>query len=534
MKSAISASRCERGFSLQRSSAGRIVKHGFPVELRPVQPRQIFAAVRRYLAAVVFVITAAGIARIINPRIGESTAALFFAAVILSAWAGGLGPGLLATALAAFIAGRFYHLNPVGTPGFGWDDWLQAGVFVSVAVLISWLTSMRRRAEAALKKSYDELEIRIRERTAELSQSNSLLRESEERFRLMVEGVPDYAIVMLDANGSIVSWNPGATRIFGYTHEEAIGRSASAFYPPEDTTRGQPAADLLDAAQLGRCESEGWRIRQDSTRFWANVITSAVRDESGKLRSFAQITRDVSELRSLEKEVLEISEREQMRIGHDLHDGVGQELTGVALLTQNLRQRLAQQGLAEESQAARIALLINRALEQTRKLARGFSPVELGPQGLETALRDLAMKVQSAMQRGCSVACRDPVEVVDDATALHLFRIAQEAVNNAVRHSTGRQIRIELDTIEGTTNLAIHDDGAGLPPPKSRGKGMGISVMQYRARMIGGSLEIKSSSTGTSVICRCPSPSKHDSPANNRQKAASVLSQTATARAAGR
>jgi signal transduction histidine kinase len=242
----------------------------------------------------------------------------------------------------------------------------------------------------------------------------------------------------------------------------------------------------------------------------------------------------VSELRSLEKEVLEISEREQMRIGHDLHDGVGQELTGVALLTQNLRQRLAQQGLAEESQAARIALLINRALEQTRKLARGFSPVELGPQGLETALRDLAMKVQTAMQRGCSVACRDPVEVVDDATALHLFRIAQEAVNNAVRHSTGRQIRIELDTIEGTTNLAIHDDGAGLPPPKSRGKGMGISVMQYRARMIGGSLEIKSLSTGTSVICRCPSPSKHDSPASNRQKAASVLSQAATARAAGR
>jgi PAS domain S-box-containing protein len=491
-------------------------------------------ALRRYMTAVVFVIAAAGIARLINPRIGESTAALFFAAVILSSWTGGLGPGLLATALAAFIAGRFYHLNPVGTPGFGWDDWLQASVFVSVAVLISWLTSKRRRAEAALQKSYDELEIRIRERTVELSESNLLLRESEERFRLMVEGVPDYAMVMLDANGAIVGWNPGAARIFGYKHEEAMGRSAATFYPAEDATRGQPAADLLDAAQMGRCESEGWRVRQDGSRFWANVITSALRDESGKLRSFAQITRDVSELRSLEKEVLEISEREQMRIGHDLHDGIGQELTGVAFLTQNLRERLAQRGLGEESQAGRIALLINRALEQTRKLARGFSPLELGPQGLETALRDLAIKVQSSMQRNCHVTCRDPVEEVEDATALHLFRIAQEAVNNAVRHSTGKQIRIELDTIDGTTKLAIHDNGTGMPPPKSRGKGMGVSVMQYRARMIGGSLEIKSSSSGTSVICRCPNPGKHDSPANIRQKAAAVLGEAAIGRSVGR
>jgi PAS domain S-box-containing protein len=488
---------------------------------------------QRYATAVAFVIGATSIAWFIRPSDGESTAALFYAAVILSAWKGGLGPGLLATAVCGFIAGRLYYLNPVGSPGFGWDDWLQAGVFVSVAVLISWLTSKRRRAEAALQKSYDELEVRIRDRTAELSQSNSLLRESEERFRLMVEGVPDYAMVMLDANGAIVGWNPGAARIFGYTHEEAMGRSASTFYPAEDATRGQPAADLLDAAQLGRCESEGWRVRHDGSRFWANVITSALRDDSGSLRSFAQITRDVSELRSLEKEVLEISEREQMRIGHDLHDGIGQELTGVAFLTQNLRERLAQKGLGEESQAGRIALLINRALEQTRKLARGFSPVELGPQGLETALRDLAMKVQSSMQRTCAVACREPVEVADDATALHLFRIAQEAVNNAVRHSTGKQIRIELDTIGATTTLAIHDNGAGMPAPKSRGKGMGVSVMQYRARMIGGSLELKSSSAGTSVICRCPSPSKHDLPANNRQKAAAVIGEGAIARSAG-
>jgi PAS domain S-box-containing protein len=484
---------------------------------------------QRYVLAVVFVAAAAGIAHLINPRVGESTASLFFAAVILSAWTGGLGPGLLATAIAGLVAGKVYQLNPVGSPGFGWDDGLQTSVFVAVALLISWLTSMRLRAEGAVHKAYAGLEARIEERTGELSRSNALLRESEERFRLLVEGVADYAIVMLDSNGRIVSWNPGAARIFSFSHDQAVGQNASTFYPQEEIARGKPAADLLEAAQLGRREDEGWRVRRDATQFWANVITTALRDDEGRLRGFAQITRDVSELRSLEKEVLEISEREQMRIGHDLHDGVGQELTGVALLTQNLRQKLALQDLPEEAQAARIASLINRALEQVRKLARGFSPLELGPQGLETALRDMASKVQTSMQRACLVNCRGTLNLADDAVALHLFRIAQEAVNNAVRHSHARQIRIELDTIDTLTTLAVHDDGVGMPAAGLRNKGMGISVMQYRARMIGGTLDMQSSSAGTSIFCRCPTPRNHESPAARRQKAASILSHATTA-----
>jgi len=489
--------------------------------------RLLIDAIWRYMLAVLLVAAAAGIALAINPRIGESTAALFFAAVIISSWVGGLGPGLMATALAAYVAGKYYRINPVGSVGFGWDDALQAGVFVAVAVLTSSLTSMRKRAESALHKAYAELEARIQVRTSEL-------RESEERFRLLVDGVADYAIVTLDSSGRVVSWNPGASRIFGYSNEQAVGQHASAFYPPEESVRGKPAADLLEAAQLGRRESEGWRVRRDGSQFWANVITTALRNEQGHLRGFAQITRDVSELRSLEKEVLEISEREQMRIGHDLHDGVGQELTGIALLTQNLRQKLAQQSLPEEAQAARIASLINRALDQARKLARGFSPVEMEPQGLETALRDLAAKVQSSVKRPCVVSCKGTPNLSDDASAVHLFRIAQEAVNNAVRHSRSTQIRIELDTIDGLTTLMVHDNGAGMPAVDSRNKGMGISVMQYRARMIGGALDIQSSSSGTSIICRCPVPESHESPAARRQKAASILSDAAAASLARR
>ena len=134
--------------------------------------------------------------------------------------------------------------------------------------------------------------------------------------------------------------------------------------------------------------------------------------------------------------------------------------------------------------------------------------------------------------------CQGPLNIADDATALHLFRIAQEAVNNAVRHSKAKHIRIELDTMDGATTLAVHDDGVGMPAAKARGNGraagMGVSVMRYRSRMIGGSLELKSSASGTSVICTCLSPQSNDSSASRRQEAAANLSQSAMARLTGR
>ena len=160
--------------------------------------------------------------------------------------------------------------------------------------------------------------------------------------------------------------------------------------------------------------------------------------------------------------------------------------------------------------------------------------MELGPQGLETAVRDLAAKVQTSMQCACLVSCRGTLNLCDAAAALHLFRIAQEAVNNAVRHSRARQIRIELDTIDGLTTLMVRDDGSGMPAASSRKNGLGISVMQYRARMIGGTLEIQSSSGGTSIICRCPGPQNNESPAARRQKAASILGHAATSSLARR
>jgi PAS domain S-box-containing protein len=473
----------------------------------------------RYLLALTSVAAVLLLQRWIEPILGQSLSALLFAAVMITAWFGGLGPALLATTIAAYFS-AFPLVTYPESPGFGWDDSARTIVFFMVAVFISSLTAMRRRAEAALQQSYEELEIRIEQRTRELRESNQLLRESEERFRLLVEGVADYAIVTLGSTGDIVSWNPGAERIHGFTSEQAIGQNAKEFYLPEDIVRQKPTTDLRRALEQGRYEDEGWRVRQDGTKFWANVITTALQDEAGRPRGFAQVTRDVTELRSLEKQLLEISDRQQMRIGHDLHDGIGQELTGIALLTQNLRQRLLQSNAVESAEAARIAGLANRVLEQTRQLARGLAAVDLGPEGLETALDDLAAKVHISLGRPCTVAVSGSLQLADDAVAMHLYRIAQEATNNAARHAKAQHIRIELNTGPEAVVLSIHDDGIGVRPKNGVHKGMGMHVMQYRARMIGASLEIRSNAGGTSVICSYPIQVNDESNAIDAKKAA--------------
>ena len=370
-----------------------------------------------------------------------------------------------------------------------------------VSILISSLTSLRKRAQDALQRSNEELEQRVQRRTSELRGSNERLRDSEERFRAMVEGVKDYAIIMLNADGRVVSWNAGAERIEGYTQEEAHGQDVSRFFPSEEAAIGEPAKHLGLAARDGRHEDEGWRVRKDGSRLWANVITTALRDDSGTLRGFAQITRDITELRKLEREVLHIAEAEQRRIGHDLHDGLGQELTGLALLSQSLADRMASAGVPEASEVRRLASLIMDALEQTRDLARGFSPVELGTDGLRAGLQNLAAKIQLTSGLPCALSCPGKV-AVDDEAALHLYRIAQEALSNAVRHGRSTELALSLtQTVESVT-LMIRDNGVGFRPEGGRGNGMGVSVMRYRASMIGAKLEIGSVDTrGVVVSC---------------------------------
>jgi two-component system sensor kinase FixL len=453
-----------------------------------------------YVFACLLVALATLATRSLEPLLGESISPLFFAAVMLAAWTGGLGPGLAATALAGWCSAYYFPNNPPGSTLFSWDDLIRLAVFLLVSVLISSLTSLRKRAQDALRQSYEVMEQQVVQRTAQLQATNVRLKESEERFRTLVEGVQDYSIVMLDPEGHIVSWNEGAARIFGFVESEVLGKHVSQFFPADERDGEVAKRHLEFAALKERHAVEGLRVRKRGDAFLANVITTALHTEGGALRGYAQITRDITELRQLERDVLQISEAEQRRIGHDLHDGLGQELTGLALLSQSLADQMTASGADIATALQRMASLIAGALEQARQLAHGFAPIELGPEGLPDALQNLTSKVAEASGMSCKYEYTSGV-AVDDEASLHLFRIAQEALSNALRHSRATALTLSLQSVTDAVCLTVRDNGIGFELADRRRSGMGLGLMHYRASMIGAELEITSGTQGTTVKC---------------------------------
>lgn len=219
------------------------------------------------------------------------------------------------------------------------------------------------------------------------------------------------------------------------------------------------------------------------------------------------LTTDIAHRERLEREVLEISEREQRRIGQDLHDGVCQHLTGIALLSRSLQQKLADRSAAEATEATRITDLINEGIEQTRRVTHGLSPVVNDPSGLMLALQELTGSVSGVDKLTCLFECPEPVPVPNQTVATNLYRIAQEALQNAIRHARPTTITITLKADDDTITLTVADDGCGLPA-KRPNRGMGLEIMNYRAHTIGGRLEVqRGMERGTVVTCTLPKDS---------------------------
>src|SRR6202040_2656892 len=204
----------------------------------------------------------------------------------------------------------------------------------------------------------------------------------------------------------------------------------------------------------------------------------------------------------LEEEIITISEREQQRIGRDLHDEVCQYLAAIGFSASMLKQQLESQSHALAKNAGDIASLLQDAAMRTRDLARGLSPVDRDEGGLESALNELALSTSKLAGISCSFICVGPVQIRDNARAVHLFRIAQEALSNATKHGRAKAVVIALEASDGALSLRVSDDGIGFDPTCSERKGMGLNIMRYRARMLAGTLEIQSNSpAGTMVTC---------------------------------
>lgn len=218
--------------------------------------------------------------------------------------------------------------------------------------------------------------------------------------------------------------------------------------------------------------------------------------------SMVLLGKHIARRERLEREVLEISEREQRRIGQDLHDGVCQQLTGVSLMSRSLQQRLSGPLAADASQITR---LINDGIEQARLVTRGLHPVPDEPMGLMVALKELVDRMADAGEISCRFVCDQPVPVPDRTAATNLYRISQEAVQNAIRHANPKNIEVTLERDDHQVRLTVTDDGLGLPQER-KGAGLGLEIMDYRARSIGAKLEVSSGGEmcGTVITCTLP------------------------------
>jgi PAS domain S-box-containing protein len=311
-------------------------------------------------------------------------------------------------------------------------------------------------------------------------------------------------LIVLDTEGRIIRFNPAAEEVTGLSADEAASHCPWELFVPRDEEPGERRIFRRLAAGAPPSAHEGTIITKTGERRVISWSTTSIPASDGSIAWVIMSGIDVTEMKRLEADVLNVAEEEQSRFGHDLHDGLGQHLTGIEFMSHVLQQKLAGSGAPEAEEMEDITRLIREAISHTRDLARGLSPVLLQSKGLAAALQDLAASTTRHM-RGirCSCQALEPLPVVNHETAIHLYRIAQEAVANAAKHGRASEILISVRELENHLELSIEDNGRGFPNDKSRGTGgMGLRVMHYRAGIIGGTLHItQRPGEGVTVTC---------------------------------
>jgi two-component system sensor kinase FixL len=311
----------------------------------------------------------------------------------------------------------------------------------------------------------------------------------------MLEGV-----AVINATGVIEITNPAFDAMFGHDRGALIGRQMStlAGWPFEQPERWMP-----DGAEASVSVEFDGRRQNGSTFAAAGVLSKF---EVAGCNQSLLVLQDVSERKQLERAILQAVNREQYRIGNDLHDGLGQELTGIALMLRGVAGRLSTEYPRILPDIESITRLVNNAIESTRALARGLSPVNLERGGLMDALEGLAMQAGEVYGVNARFTRRlQSARPLSAEVANHLYRVAQEAVRNAVRHGRARSIRLHLASARAKVSLSITDDGVGMPAEAVDSAGMGLKIMQYRARILGGEVRFeKARPSGTRVTCDVP------------------------------
>jgi len=387
------------------------------------------------------------------------------------------------------------------------------------------------------------------------------LRDSEERLRLLIEGVQEYAIFQLDLSGNVVTWNAGAQRLKGYDSTEIVGKHFSVFYPQEDLSNDRPREILARAAQFGQTKDEGWRIRKDGSRFWANVVVTALRDPRGNLLGFAKLTRDATEkreeaealtktnellelrvaqrtavltrvnqemrteiaerqhaeeqltksrdqLRHLAARLESVREEERRSISREIHDELGQACTAIKMDLVLIGHKLNKKQtnlLAKVDSAVR---LVDSTIASLRRVAFELRPRTLDDLGLSAALESQAEEFETRTGIRCSISLsREPLTLDADVSTA-IFRIFQESLTNVARHAQATRVEARLKYEGGRLIFQVSDNGTGFDPEVAKaGKSLGLVGMQERALLLNGDFKTESApGTGTTVTLTLPHP----------------------------
>ncbi|RJQ54037.1 MAG: PAS domain-containing sensor histidine kinase [Nitrospiraceae bacterium] len=402
-------------------------------------------------------------------------------------------------------------------------------LILSFSLIMIWITKRIQKltgrvldfSEKSLnvRKKYsspegDELKVLdecFRTLTGEIAASHESLRSQAETLQKERDRAQNYLdiagtiILTLNSEGRVTLINRKGSSLLGYREEEIVGKDWFDNFIPERMRH--EIREVFGKIMSGEGGFPAYYENPvlagaggERLVAWHNT---ALKDEGGRITGILSSGEDITEHKQLERSLIGIEERERRRIGQDLHDGLGQLLTGIAFQVRGLGRKLEKNYFADAESAAEISVLVDDAKKQVSRISKGLYPVEMDREGLMTALEELAVYTRKAFEIPCDFVCREPVSILNKTAVLQLYRIAQEAVTNAVKHGRPGRVEISLSGARGKILMTVKDDGTGIPGVSGRiTGGMGLKIMGYRANLINAMLDIRQDTGGgTTVTC---------------------------------
>lgn len=326
------------------------------------------------------------------------------------------------------------------------------------------------------------------------------IRQSEERFQQISQTAGAW-VYEISKEGLFTYSNDVVKKILGYTPEEIVNKQYFFNFFPEKQ-KEKFKEEYREVFQREKKQDVVLKIlHTDGNLRWLSTSSVPITDNQGEHSGFRGISIDISQTKNLEKQIMEAGAKEQRKLGQEIHDGLCQMLGGISFMCQSFRKKIHSGLEVQENEIEEIVRYLSQTLDFARNLSKGLYPVLAEREGLLTALEELAETIRNVYKIPCSIMCHEREIPYDIETSTHLFRIAQEAVNNAVKHAQASEIIIQLMKTANSLQLKIYDNGIGFTPVQKNRGGSGLYTMSNRAQMIDGLLTINKQDSGGTVVC---------------------------------